>query len=104
LAGVDADGCPIVSPNHKGMVGLNFSVKTEIRVRIPPEGQAAVHVAARMKPDVALVDIGLPVLDGYEVARRIRVSPNGQLVGLIAVTGYAQPEDIERARWKSCSA
>jgi signal transduction histidine kinase len=62
------------------------------------DGQAALHVAARMKPDVALVDIGLPILDGYEVARRIRTSPNGRVIRLIAVTGYAQPEDVARAK------
>jgi CheY-like chemotaxis protein len=51
-----------------------------------------------MNPDVALVVIGLPIFDGHEVARRIRAAPNGTAVRLVAVTGYAQPEDIERAK------
>ena len=62
------------------------------------DGQAAVRMATRMKPDVALVDIGLPILDGYEVARRIRNSAEGGAIRLIAVTGYAQPDDVERAK------
>jgi signal transduction histidine kinase len=62
------------------------------------DGQAAVRMAAGMKPDVALVDIGLPILDGYEVARRIRMAPEGRTIRLIAVTGYAQPDDVERAK------
>ena len=48
--------------------------------------------------DVALVDIGLPVLDGYEVARRIRDLNHGKGMRLVAVTGYGQPEDIQRAK------
>ena len=62
------------------------------------DGQAAVQMAARVKPDLALVDIGLPVIDGYEVARQIRLSPTGRDTRLVAVTGYAQPEDVERAK------
>jgi signal transduction histidine kinase/CheY-like chemotaxis protein len=49
-------------------------------------------------PDVALVDVGLPGLDGYELARRVRALPDGDKVRLIAVTGYGQPEDRRRAQ------
>ena len=48
-------------------------------------------------PDVVLIDVGLPGLDGYEVARRIRAERNGQSVRLVAITGYGQPEDRSRA-------
>ena len=48
------------------------------------------------RPDVALVDIGLPRLDGYEVARRIRAA-GGSRILLVALTGYGQPEDRTRA-------
>ena len=47
---------------------------------------------------MAVIDIGLPGIDGYEVARRIRAEPDGQDVTLIALTGYGFPEDRERSR------
>jgi CheY-like chemotaxis protein len=60
------------------------------------DGAQAVDYARAKDPDVALVDIGLPGLDGFEVARRIRtVRPRRPV--LIALTGYGQPEDRQRA-------
>ena len=59
-------------------------------------GQAGVDLARTLAPDVALIDIGLPGLDGYEVARRIRAHL-GRSILLIAITGYGQPEDQKRA-------
>ena len=54
-------------------------------------------LAAQARPDIALIDIGLPDLDGYEVARRLRAAPGGRGIGLIAITGYGQAEDQRRA-------
>ncbi|HYC55019.1 MAG TPA: PAS domain S-box protein [Candidatus Binatia bacterium] len=56
------------------------------------DGAEAVEVALREKPEIAFVDIGLPVMDGYEVAREIR-RKLGSAILLVAVTGYGQPED-----------
>jgi signal transduction histidine kinase len=61
------------------------------------DGVAGVAAALRLRPDVAFVDVGLPGLDGYEVARQIRRAPEGAAVALIALTGYGQPEDRQRA-------
>ena len=49
-------------------------------------------------PDVVLLDIGLPKINGYEVARRIRGQPWGRRMALIAVTGWGQDEDRRRAQ------
>jgi signal transduction histidine kinase len=62
------------------------------------DGPAAVAVAREHHPDVVLCDIGLPGMDGYEVARTIRSQPDLRDVRLVAVSGYAQPEDLARAR------
>jgi signal transduction histidine kinase/ActR/RegA family two-component response regulator len=50
------------------------------------------------RPGIALVDIGLPGFDGYELARRFRAEPEGQSVILVALTGYGSPADRERSR------
>jgi CheY-like chemotaxis protein len=49
-------------------------------------------------PDLALLDIGLPVMDGYELARRLRKLPGWEHVPLVAVTGYGQERDKQLAR------
>jgi len=57
------------------------------------DGLDAVEVALRTLPEVVLLDIGLPRLNGYEVARRIRLSPQGRQTRLVAITGWGQAED-----------
>jgi signal transduction histidine kinase/ActR/RegA family two-component response regulator len=58
----------------------------------------ALERAAAISPDFVLLDIGLPDLDGYEVARRLRKIDGLEQVGLFALTGYGRPDDLERAR------
>ena len=61
------------------------------------DGPSALEAAARIKPRVALVDIGLPGMDGYELARRLRSAhPDG--MKLVAVTGYGQDSDRAQSR------
>jgi two-component system, sensor histidine kinase len=66
------------------------------KVDIAIDGERGVEQALAVHPEVALVDIGLPRLDGYEVARRIR-GAMGAKIFLIAITGYGQPDDRARA-------
>ncbi len=61
------------------------------------DGQSGIEAAIAARPDVMLVDIGLPLVDGYEIARRIRASLDGHRPLMIAMTGYGQPEDKRRA-------
>ena len=65
---------------------------------IAHDGPTALTKALVFRPDVALLDIGLPVMDGYELARRFRDLPELKRVQLLAVTGYGQQEDKERSR------
>src|SRR5205807_199142 len=53
--------------------------------------------ALAFRPDVVLVDLGLPILDGYEVARLLRDSPEGGRMTLVALTGYGQADDRSRS-------
>jgi CheY-like chemotaxis protein len=59
--------------------------------------QEALDAAAILKPDVVLLDIGLPEMDGYDVARRLRALSDDTSPALIALTGYGQPADRDRA-------
>jgi two-component system, sensor histidine kinase len=61
------------------------------------EGSAGLEKVLSQPPDVALIDLGLPGLDGLEVARRIRSSEAAQRLRLIALTGYGQSDDRRRA-------
>jgi PAS domain S-box-containing protein len=61
------------------------------------DGRAALDYCATSMPDVVLLDIGLPGLNGYEVAERIRAMPNGSELLLIAVTGWGKDDDRRRS-------
>jgi signal transduction histidine kinase len=61
-------------------------------------GALALECAERHRPEVMLLDIGMPLLDGYEVARRIRVQPWGRQITLVALTGWGQDSDRRRSR------
>ena len=58
----------------------------------------ALQRAAAFRPDVVLLDIGLPGMDGYEVAQKIRELPGLRDIRLVAVTGYGRSDDRRRAR------
>lgn len=62
------------------------------------DGRAAVEMATSFDPEVILLDIGLPKLNGYEAARAIRALPRGKEINLIALTGWGQPEDRDRSK------
>jgi DNA-binding response OmpR family regulator len=66
-------------------------------VRLAFDGIAAVELAAQFRPDVVLLDIGLPLRDGYEAARQIRMEPWGRDVRLVALTGWGQAQDRRRS-------
>ncbi|TMA87304.1 MAG: response regulator [Deltaproteobacteria bacterium] len=67
-------------------------------VRIAPDGITALRLAQAAPPDLALVDIGLPEMSGYEIVREMRALPEGQRIAVVAITGYGREEDRERSR------
>ena len=62
------------------------------------DGPSALELIARERPDVAFIDIGLPVMTGYEIAQRIRAQKELDGVRLVALTGYGAPSDVSAAR------
>lgn len=67
-------------------------------VAVASNGPDGIEKARAFRPDVVICDIGLPEMDGYEVARRMRADPALRGAGFVALTGYAQPEDVEKAQ------
>jgi PAS domain S-box-containing protein len=67
-------------------------------VRVAHDGPAAVEAARAHRPEIVLLDIGLPGMDGYEVAARLRGEECGRDSLIIAVSGYGQPEDLRRSK------
>lgn len=85
----NVDGCTMLAHylRHQG-----YAVQTAYT------GPAALTVAEVWRPDVVLLDIGLPGLDGYEVARRLRADTVRTKTKLVAITGYGQESDVQLAR------
>jgi len=66
-------------------------------VRVAYDGLEALEIAREFGPDIVLLDIGMPRLSGYDVARRLREA-RGAAVTIVAITGWGQEEDRQRAR------
>ncbi len=87
----------IVDDNHDASQSLATLLRLSgHEVVIATDGASALDVVQKLRPDLALLDIGLPGMSGYEIARRLRRS--GCNVRLAALTGYGAPEDRERSR------
>jgi CheY-like chemotaxis protein/two-component sensor histidine kinase len=67
-------------------------------VRAVHDGRRALEAALTFRPEIVLLDIGMPGMDGYEVARRLRAQLGVESARLIALTGYGQAEDVQRSR------
>ena len=71
-------------------------------VLVAPAGAQAVTMAAGEQPDVILMDLSLPVLDGWEATRRIKAAPETRNIPVIALTAHAMAGDRERAMAAGC--
>ncbi len=88
----------VVDDNRDGADSLSEMLKIMgNETRTAYDGQEGVNMAAEFRPDVVLLDIGLPKLNGYEACRRIREQSWGKGVVMIAVTGWGQEEDRRRS-------
>jgi len=88
----------VVEDNLDSAATLREALELEgYDVALAHSGPDGLQAAASFKPDVVLCDVGLPGLDGYEVARRLRADPSARSAILIALTGYASAADKERA-------
>jgi two-component system, cell cycle response regulator DivK len=75
---------------------------TDYEVTEAENGEEALAAVAKQRPDLILMDIQLPVMDGYEATRRIKADPALRTIPIIAVTSYALSGDEEKARAAGC--
>ncbi|MFL6699374.1 MAG: response regulator [Vitreoscilla sp.] len=73
-------------------------------VTVAHDGPAALAALQDTLPDIALLDIGMPAMDGYELAAHLRFQPGCEELPIIAITGSSSPEDVRRSRAKGFSA
>lgn len=89
----------IVDDNSAALLALSIVVKMlGNEVRTAADGQEGVATASEFLPDIILMDIGMPKMNGYEAARAIRQHPWGAAIMLVALTGWGQEEDKRRAK------
>ncbi len=94
----------IIEDNEQNLYLLRFILeKKGFQVFAAKEGQAGIELAASLKPDLILLDIQLPVMDGYTVARLLRETVELEEVPIIAVTSYAMAGDREKALEAGCT-
>jgi CheY-like chemotaxis protein len=89
----------VVDDNKDAAVVLSVVVKMlGNEVKLASDGEEAIQVAAEFLPDLVLMDIGMPKMNGYEAARHIRQQPWGQKMMFVALTGWGQDEDKQRTK------
>jgi signal transduction histidine kinase len=87
----------VVDDNHDAADSLSILLKLSgNETHLAFDGEEAVEAAARFRPDVVLMDIGMPKLNGYGAARQIREQPWGKGMVLVALTGWGQDEDRQK--------
>src|SRR5690606_31126380 len=88
----------VVDDNHDAAASLGLLLRSlGAEVRVVHDGNAALFAYRNWKPDAALIDPGMPVTDGYELARRLRAESGGRGLPLIALTGWGQKADRRRS-------
>jgi len=87
----------VVDDNRDAAMSLSMLVELlGYETQTAYDGQEALDVAEQFTPDVVLLDLGMPRMDGFEACRRMRERPWGSRVAVIAVTGWGQAEDQRR--------
>ena len=88
----------VVDDNHDSAMSLGMMLKLMgNETHTAHDGLAAVEAAEKIRPDMILLDIGLPKLNGYDACRRIREQPWSKGIVIVALTGWGQEEDRRRS-------
>ena len=94
----------VIEDNEQNLYLVTFLLERHgLEVVAVRDGRSGIEAATRIKPDLVLLDIQLPVLDGYAVARALRANPELANVPIVAVTSYAMVGDRERCLEAGCT-
>ena len=94
----------VIEDNEKNAYLVTFILeKCGYQVIQARDGEAGIALARRIKPDLILLDIQLPVMDGYSVARELTGNGEQRIIPIVAVTSYAMPGDRERILEAGCA-
>jgi len=93
----------VIEDNEQNLYLMTFILeKNGYQTITAQEGQAGIEAACRERPDLIILDIQLPVMDGYEVARRLKEKPESKDIPIVAVTSYAMVGDREKILAAGC--
>ena len=89
----------LVDDNKDSTESLSRLIRNQgHEVRTALDGASGLAAADEFRPDIILLDIGMPVINGFEVASRLRANPDFDKVAIIAVSGYGQFETLKRSQ------
>ena len=92
----------LVEDEEDNMQILRDLLTADYEIAEAINGEKALAAVATQRPDLILMDIQLPIMDGYEATRRLKADPASRSIPVIAITSYALGEDEERARAAGC--
>lgn len=93
----------VIEDNEQNRYLMTFLLgKSGYQVVAARDGQAGIEAACRERPDLILLDIQLPVMDGYEVARQLKERPESKDIPIVAVTSFAMAGDREKTLAAGC--
>lgn len=94
----------VIEDNEQNLYLVTFLLRKHgLEVVTARDGRSGIELAASCKPDLILLDIQLPLMDGYAVARAIRANPELAALPIVAVTSYAMVGDRERCLEAGCT-
>src|SRR5262249_15776824 len=93
----------VVDDNHDVADSLALWLEWSwFEVRVAYEGNEALRIASDFRPDGIVLDIGMPGMDGYEIARKLRAMPHGERLTIVAASGFGQKQHQERSSKAGC--
>ena len=94
----------VIEDNEQNLYLVRYILEQKnYEVFAAPDGKSGIEMAASLKPDMILLDIQLPVMDGYAVARNLRQNPDLAETPIVAVTSYAMHGDREKVMEAGCN-
>lgn len=94
----------VVEDNEVNLELVTQLLEDDFELTTASDGAAGVAAATRVRPDLILMDLSLPVMDGWEATRQLRKTPELRATPIIALSAHAAPADIERALEAGCDA